>query len=242
MKTAWITLNAKDAGSAQNLKDSLLNLLTLAGSEPGKITYEVFTSESDGKQFFVKESWSDSKAFEDHLHTPHLKAFAVSANEWLLSPMQVTMLKKEEHFDNKQVIEKLYQAVNAKDLEYIRSLGADFSEWLDVPFDYTTTGMDAIIDPWVSWFGIFPDATCEVKSLVAFGDYVIAQGIGRGTHKGVFHSPAGTLQPSGVSMQVNFCDVYKLREGKIERADSYFDFYGLLRQLAPDKVIIANAI
>jgi ketosteroid isomerase-like protein len=106
MKTAWITLNAKDSESAQNLKDSLLNLLALSGTEHGKVAYEVF----------------------------------------------------------------------------------------------------------------------------------------RGTHKGVFHSPAGTLQPSGVSMQVNFCDVYKLRQGKIERADSYFDFYGLLRQLAPDKVGAAQTI
>lgn len=242
MKTAWITLDAKDAQSAQNLKDSLLNLLALSGTEPGKVAYEVFTAESDENQFHVRESWSDDKAFEAHLNTPHLKAFTADINDWLSGPMQATMLQKMEPFDNKQVIEKLYQAVNAKDLEYIQSLGADFSEWLDVPFDYTTTGKDAIIDPWVSWFGIFPDATCEVRSLVAFGDYVIAQGIGRGTHKGVFHSPAGTLQPSGVSMQVNFCDVYKLRQGQIERADSYFDFYGLLRQLAPEKVGAAQAI
>ncbi len=32
MKTAWITLNAKNAESAQNLKESLLNLLALSGS------------------------------------------------------------------------------------------------------------------------------------------------------------------------------------------------------------------
>jgi predicted ester cyclase len=138
--------------------------------------------------------------------------------------------------DNTAIIQGLYEAVNAKNLEYIRDLGADFSEWLDVPFNYTTTGQAAIIDPWVSWFGIFPDATCEVKSLISLGDYVIAQGIGRGTHKGMFNSPAGVLEPSGVSMQVNFCDVYRLKDGKIERADSYFDFYSLLRQLAPEKI------
>ena len=97
-------------------------------------------------------------------------------------------------------------------------------------------GEAAIIDPWKSWFDIFPDATCEVKSLVSLGDYVVAQGIGRGTHKGVFNSSAGELNPSGVKMQVNFCDVYRLENGKIVRADSYFDFYSLLRQLAPEKV------
>jgi predicted ester cyclase len=129
------------------------------------------------------------------------------------------------------LIRRLYDAVNRKELDVIAGYGASFSEWLDVPFDYTTTGERAIIDPWKSWFDIFPDATCEVRSLTAMGNHVVAQGIGRGTHRGVFTSPAGVLQPSGKKMAVAFCDVYELRGDKILRADSYFDFYGLVNQL-----------
>lgn len=136
---------------------------------------------------------------------------------------------------NEKLIRGLYDAVNSKDLKAIADFGAPESEWLDVPFDFTTRGVDAIIDPWKSWFGIFPDASCEVRSIVAIDDYVVAQGIGRGTHLGVFHSPAGELQPTGRTMQVNFCDVYRLKDGKIVRADSYFDFYGLFKQLSPDE-------
>ena len=138
--------------------------------------------------------------------------------------------------NNKAIIQGLYEAVNSKNLDYLKNLGAPDSEWLDVPFDFTSKGENAIIDPWKSWFDIFPDATCEVHSLVAMGNYVVAQGYGRGTHKGVFNSPAGVLQPGNVKMQVSFCDVYQLENGKIKRADSYFDFYGLLKQLAPQKV------
>ncbi len=68
------------------------------------------------------------------------------------------------------------------------------------------------------------------------GDHVVAQGIGRGTQRGVFHSPAGAIEPSGRTMEVRFCDVYRLKDGKIARADSYFDFYGLLRHLAPARM------
>ena len=138
--------------------------------------------------------------------------------------------------NNAVIIQGLYEAVNQKKLEYIQNLGAPTSEWLDVPFNFTSKGENAIIDPWKSWFEIFPDATCEVRSLVSMGDCVVAQGIGRGTHQGVFNSPAGELPPSGVKMEVFFCDVYRLENGKIIRADSYFDFYSLLRQLAPDKI------
>lgn len=138
------------------------------------------------------------------------------------------------------LIRRLYDAVNRKDLATIEAYGAPFSEWLDVPFDYTTKGDRAIIDPWKSWFDIFPDATCEVRSLVALGSHVVAQGIGRGTHRGVFNSPAGVLQPTGRPMQVAFCDVYELRGGKILRADSYFDFYGLVNQLVQEPLRVSK--
>jgi predicted ester cyclase len=143
--------------------------------------------------------------------------------------------------DNAALIRGLYDAVNRKDLQTIASFGAPNSEWLDVPFNYTSTGVKAIIDPWKAWFDIFPDATCEVRSLVALGDYVVAQGIGRGTHRGVFNSPAGRIEPTGRPIEVQFCDVYRLENGKIIRADSYFDFYGVLRQLVPSVPAAAPA-
>ena len=136
-------------------------------------------------------------------------------------------------------IRALYEAVNSKDLETIAGFGAPESEWLDVPFNFLSTGVNAIIDPWKSWFNIFPDATCEVRSLTALGDHVVAQGIGRGTHNGVFNSPAGTIEPTGRKMQVYFCDVYQLKDGKIVRADSYFDFYGLHKQLVQEAAVAA---
>ncbi|MBC7769377.1 MAG: ester cyclase [Phycisphaerales bacterium] len=135
---------------------------------------------------------------------------------------------------SEQQIRRLYDAVNAKDLTTLQSYGCAESEWYDVPFDYLATGERAIIDPWSAWFGYFPDATCEVRSLVAMGDHVVAQGIGRGTHRGAFDSPAGRLEPTGRAMETHFCDVYRLRGDKIVRADSYFDFYSLLSKLAPE--------
>lgn len=135
-----------------------------------------------------------------------------------------------------QQIRRLYDAVNSKDLETLGSYGAADSEWLDVPFDYLATGERAIVDPWAAWFGYFPDSKSELRSLVAMGDYVVAQGVTHATHQGAFDSPAGRLEPTGRAMEVHFCDVYRLRGDKILRADSYFDFYGVLKQLAPEKL------
>ena len=65
--------------------------------------------------------------------------------------------------------DQLSDLVSSSPSGVIAAYGASFSEWLDVPFDYTTKGERGIIDPWKSWFDIFPDATCEVRSLVAAG-------------------------------------------------------------------------
>jgi ketosteroid isomerase-like protein len=133
-------------------------------------------------------------------------------------------------------IRRLYDAVNAKDLATIEAFGCEESEWLDVPFDYLATGPRAIIDPWAAWFGYFPDSHSGPVNISALGDTVVAQGITHATHRGGFDSPAGHLEPSGRAIEVRFCDVYRLRGDKIIRADSYFDFYSLLRQVAPERL------
>ena len=166
---------------------------------------------------------------------PSRRLFAASAGALIagatLAPAARAAGRSQASSRSEALIRRLYDAVNRKNLGVIAAYGASFSEWLDVPFDYTTKGEQAIIGPWKSWFDIFPDASCEVRSLAAMGHHVVAQGIGRGTHRGVFNSPAGVLQPTGKTMAVGFCDVYELRGDKILRADSYFDFYGLVNQL-----------
>jgi predicted ester cyclase len=170
------------------------------------------------------------------------RAFAATASAALsglvLASAPATASARRNDSRSEALIRSLYEAVNRKDFSLIESYGAPFSEWLDVPFNYTTRGVRAIIDPWKNWFDIFPDATCEPRSIVAMGDHVVAQGIGRGTHRGVFRSPAGVIQPSGKSMVVMFCDVYELRGSKIKRADSYFDFFGLVNQLVDSPLMV----
>ena len=174
----------------------------------------------------------------NNLFAPSRRRFSASAGALIagatLASSEAAANRPQASSRSEALIRRLYDAVNRKDLNVIAAYGASFSEWLDVPFEYTTRGERAIIDPWKSWFDIFPDATCEIRSLAAMGDHVVVQGIGRGTHRGVFQSPAGVLQPSGKAMAVAFCDVYQLRGDKILRADSYFDFYGLVNQLVSE--------
>ena len=102
MKTAYVTLHAKDEQSAKSLEASLLNLQLLSQDEPGKVHYEIFQSENAPLDYFVRESWEDQAAFEQHINTPHLQQFGADTANWLTQPFDVIMLKEIE--DTKQYI------------------------------------------------------------------------------------------------------------------------------------------
>lgn len=132
---------------------------------------------------------------------------------------------------NAAVIHGLYNAVNQRNFEYLNTLCDAGSEWFDIPFNNTITGEASVTATWQGRFSIFPDATCEIKSLVAHDNYVIVQGVERGTHKGMFTINDEHIEPSGLTIEIGFCDVYYMNDGKIIKANSNLDVYTLFDQI-----------
>jgi predicted ester cyclase len=137
---------------------------------------------------------------------------------------------------NIAVIQGLYAAVNQRDFEYLNTLCDTESEWLDIPFNNTAIGETSVTATWQNRFSIFPDATCEIKNLVAHDNLVIVQGVERGTHHGTFTLYDEYVEPSGLSIEIGFCDIYYMNDGKILKANSNFDVYALFDQIYGDCV------
>ncbi|MGA9521509.1 MAG: ester cyclase [Myxococcaceae bacterium] len=129
--------------------------------------------------------------------------------------------------DNAATVRTLYQAFNDKDLERLASLAEADAQMEDVPFD-TTAGWR---DSWEGWATAFPDGTFEVKNLVASGDTVVAEIHARGTHTGPLQGSDGTLHPTQRKLDVRLCEVFELKNGKIVRGRSYFDWAGMQEQM-----------
>jgi len=132
---------------------------------------------------------------------------------------------------NEMVVQSMYEAFSKKDFDKLDSLGSSQSEWVEVAFESSQKGPLAIRQSWEEWSKVFPDGQIEIQSLISDEDHVIVRGIGRGTHQGVFSTPIGELQPTGQRVEIPFCDVIELSDGKIIKAHSYFDFQTFLRQL-----------
>ncbi|MHA3788399.1 ester cyclase [Flavobacterium hauense] len=137
---------------------------------------------------------------------------------------------------NAAVIQELYAAVNQRNFKYLNTLCDAGSEWFDIPFNSTAKGETSITIAWLNRFSIFPDATCEIKNLVAHDNYVIVQGVEKGTHEGMFTIYEEEIQPTGLPVEVGFCDVYYMNEGKIVKANSNLDIYALFSQIYGDCV------
>jgi predicted ester cyclase len=132
---------------------------------------------------------------------------------------------------NAAVIQGLYAAVNQRDFDYLNTLCDEGSECLDIPFNSTVVGETSVTAVWKNRLRIFPDATCEIKNLVAHDNLVIVQGIKKGTHRGIFTMYDEYVEPSGTGIEIGFCDIYYMNEGKIVKANSNFDVYALFDQI-----------
>ena len=81
------------------------------------------------------------------------------------------------------------------------------------------------------WAYAFPDGRIEVDHMIAAGDFVVVEYVGRGTHAGPLRGSGRTVSPTGRSITLDICDVLEIRDGMIRSARSYFDSGSLMMQL-----------
>ena len=73
----------------------------------------------------------------------------------------------------------------------------------------------------------FPDAKIEFHAAMPIGDYVIAEYVLSGTHKG----PLGDIKPTGRKVSFSAADIVRVKGGKIARAWTYSNGVELMTQL-----------
>lgn len=78
----------------------------------------------------------------------------------------------------------------------------------------------------------FPDIALEWESHRDTSDGVVVQARWRGTHRGVLRTPAGDIPATGRAVEgLRLCEVFTMRDGKIEKISNYQDTTALMRQL-----------
>jgi steroid delta-isomerase-like uncharacterized protein len=81
----------------------------------------------------------------------------------------------------------------------------------------------------------FPDGRIDVVNIKEFGDTVLVEFIGRGTHRGDLMG----IAPTGRSVTIPVCEVLELRDGKIYREREYMDMVTIMVQVGVTRVPLA---
>ncbi len=124
-----------------------------------------------------------------------------------------------------------YESFNARTFDKNVALCDENIVLNNVAFGTTLNGHAGVREWLTNWSTALPDAKVEVVSVSAGDTSVATEFIGRGTHNGPFAGPMGTIPATGRPIEIRFCEVFKVRNGKFVEQHIYFDAATLMRQL-----------
>ena len=130
-----------------------------------------------------------------------------------------------------QAIRKLFDGFNTSDYDAIVALAADDFELIDCASGEKYVGPDGARRNAEGWLTAFPDVSVEILNIVASGDWAVAECVGRGTHSGPMQTPMGEVAPTGRKMELHFCSIIRVRDGKIVEGRDYYDAMSIANQL-----------
>ena len=133
--------------------------------------------------------------------------------------------------DHEQIIRKVYEAAEIQDGE---GFAAAFTE--DGVFHDMSSGTryqgHAELGAFIGYFAsIFPDMHRELYRIYPSGDTVVVELSLNGTQNGPLPTPYGIVPPTGRKMSVPNCDVFTLKDGKVQLFNCYWMSTPMLAQL-----------
>jgi steroid delta-isomerase-like uncharacterized protein len=133
--------------------------------------------------------------------------------------------------DNAQLVRSVYEAFNTHDFDRALSIATPDIEVVAYSLGHTFRGLDEFRQFLEGWATAVPNGTIDVLTLLATDEGVAAECGFRGTHTGPLVGPGGEIPPTGRAVDLHFCEIYRVQNGKITGFHNYQDSDTLVRQL-----------
>jgi predicted ester cyclase len=130
----------------------------------------------------------------------------------------------------KPIVEKHYRNFNTHNLAAEGEI-VHANVVVEAPGTAQLKGLEAFTQFAKAWESGFPDGQLKMLNFVETGDLAIAEGTFSGTNTGSLMTPGGAIPPTGKRLQMKYCDLFRVREGKIVEHRVYFDQVEFLTQL-----------
>jgi steroid delta-isomerase-like uncharacterized protein len=133
--------------------------------------------------------------------------------------------------DNVAVARTFHQAWAERNPDRGAAVIADDCEFIDVPRGEILRGPEAYRQDYERWRAAFPDGTIEITNVIAEGDWVVIEFTNSGTNTGPLQTPIGDFPPTNRRVEVSYCSVMQIKNGKVISGRDYYDVSTILRQL-----------
>jgi steroid delta-isomerase-like uncharacterized protein len=134
--------------------------------------------------------------------------------------------------DNAKIAKECYDLFSRGDMTKLGEMFAENATLLSVPTNETFRGRANVAGYIGNFKTAFPDMTITVQHQVACGDEVVTEFVGRGTHKGVFHTNTmGDIAPTNHKVDLPLCEILRIKDGRLTQSHLYFDAASLMNQL-----------
>ena len=122
---------------------------------------------------------------------------------------------------NEAAIRKAYQVAEDRDIPGWVNCFTEEGTFTDESINVTYRGPKELGRTVEIYATAFPDMHRDLHAFYVVGDTVIVELALQGTHKGPLELPSGTFPPTGKRMNAPCCDVFQLRNGKIQSFNCY---------------------
>lgn len=133
--------------------------------------------------------------------------------------------------DTERFIRDLFSAWNNRDYDAIAESVAPDCTLVEEGSGRTLKGPEGFTRLARSLFDAMPDGKFTVDHLTAQGDTVVIEYTGDGTQTGDLVLHAGTVPATGRHVTVHGCDIYEVKDNKIQEARAYLDTGAIMAQL-----------
>lgn len=148
--------------------------------------------------------------------------------------MNVKLVKTEDislNAGSERIIRELYAAAEVQDVERFISLFTEDGTFNDESAGKIYTGKNELGLPVEIYATAFPDMHRELYDMYVSGDVVVVELSLNGTHKGPLVLPAGTIPATGNEIHAPCCDVFRIKDGKVQSFNCYTAATVMLGQL-----------
>ena len=129
-----------------------------------------------------------------------------------------------------RLVKQHYRNVSEGQIERDRDIVADDIVHVNAAIG-TVSGIEAFLAFASGFKQAFPDLHWDMREFVEGSDTVVAEGVFIGTNTGTMVGPRGPIPATGRLVELPFCDIWKVCNGRIVENRIYFDQVTFLSQL-----------